>query len=74
MTAYTGFRAAVCESEDRPAIVHTGFWGCGAFGGNRRLMPMLQAMVATVAGMQRLVCHALDNPVIEALERTGAGA
>ena len=37
-TAFTGFTAACCEarpeeSQQTDVIVHTGFWGCGAYGG-----------------------------------------
>jgi hypothetical protein len=56
-TAYTGFRAAVLESGDAPVAVHTGFWGCGAFGGNRILMALLQVVAAGTAGVEQLVFH-----------------
>ena len=61
-TAHSGFRAAVLESErvtgpDVHVVVHSGFWGCGAFGGNRVLMTMLQALAAEMAGLYRLVLH-----------------
>lgn len=60
-TAYTGFRAAVLESrrmcENAPPVVHTGFWGCGAYGGNRTLMAILQIVAAGLAGVHRLVFH-----------------
>jgi hypothetical protein len=64
-TAYTGFAGAVIETEDAlgPAartVVHTGFWGCGAFGGNRVLMPALQILAAHLAGVDRLVFHTFD--------------
>ncbi|MCA9008157.1 MAG: hypothetical protein KDB01_00350 [Planctomycetaceae bacterium] len=44
-TALTGFRAAVLESrkqrgEDVKTAIHTGYWGCGAYGGNRVLIRM----------------------------------
>ena len=66
-TAHTGFAAAVAESSGRPVVVHTGFWGCGAFGGNRRLMVALQALAARSAGVVRLVLHAGDvNGVADA--------
>jgi hypothetical protein len=42
-------------------IVHSGFWGCGAFGGNRVLMTMLQALAAEMAGLYRLVLHIGDR-------------
>jgi hypothetical protein len=50
-TAYSGFHAAVLESTQAAVeanasaapvvVVHTGFWGCGAYGGNRILMALL---------------------------------
>lgn len=61
VTAYTGFAAAVAESAriapGAPVVVHTGFWGCGAFGGNRTLMSMLQLIAAGMAGLAQLVFH-----------------
>jgi len=61
-TAYTGFRAAALESarirrEGTPVAVHTGYWGCGAFGGNRVLMALLQVVAAEMADLDRLVFH-----------------
>ena len=61
-TAYSGFRAAVSEScrvtgSSAGVIVHTGFWGCGAFGGNRVMMTLLQALAAEMAGVGDLVMH-----------------
>ena len=78
VTAFTGFRAAVLESErlaGGPArvVVHTGHWGCGAFGGNRVLMALLQVVAARMAGLERLVFHTGapggDAPIAEALGR-----
>jgi len=62
VTAYTAFRASLMESrrrtnESSPVVVHSGFWGCGAFGGNRVLMVTLQLLAATMAGLNRLVVH-----------------
>jgi len=63
--AYTGFLAARRESEalapkGSRTIIHTGFWGCGAFGGNRTLMTMLQALAADVADVD-IVYWAFDE-------------
>jgi Poly (ADP-ribose) glycohydrolase (PARG), Macro domain fold len=63
--AASGFGAAVIYSTHqlgRPAhvVVHSGFWGCGAFGGNRVLMLMLQIVAAGLAGLGRLVFHLGD--------------
>jgi Poly (ADP-ribose) glycohydrolase (PARG) len=61
-TAFTGFRAAVYESRRKfsgtsKTTVHTGYWGCGAYGGNRVLMPLLQMIAACCAEVDRLVFH-----------------
>ncbi len=55
-TAFTGFRAAAAESRrlagsDVRTLIHTGFWGCGAFGGNREVMTILQSLAADLAGV-----------------------
>jgi len=72
-TAFTGFRAAVLESMRQrgvtcPVGVHTGFWGCGAFGGHRVLMATLQMLAAEMAGLERLVFHTFDTPGTKALD------
>jgi len=63
-TAYTGFCAARQESErlapSVETVIHTGFWGCGAFGGNRTLMTILQSLAADLAGVE-LVLWAFDD-------------
>ena len=61
-TAFTGFQAAALESvrlggRGTGVVVHTGYWGCGAFGGNRVLMALLQVVAAQMAGLERLVFH-----------------
>jgi hypothetical protein len=87
-TAYSGFRAARVESqlaaEGAAVVIHTGHWGTGAFGGNKVLMTMLQALAARLAGVDRLVYHTFDatgseaaeegmRRVEEAVKRAGAG-
>ena len=53
--AITGFSAARRESvrilagTPSQIVIHTGFWGCGAFGGNRTLMTILQALAGDLA-------------------------
>jgi hypothetical protein len=71
-TAYTAFRAAVLESarsggSDGRVVVHTGFWGCGAFGGNRVLMTTLQILAAEMARLERVVFHTGDASGIAAI-------
>ena len=76
VTAYTGFAAAVAESRrawpHAPVEVRTGFWGCGAFGGNRQAMTLLQLLAARLAGVDRVVFFASDPAGLDAY-RTGAG-
>jgi hypothetical protein len=76
VTAYTGFRAATLESArlvcgQARVVGHTGYWGCGAFGGNRILMSVLQVLAAQMAGLDRLVFHTGapggEGPISEAL-------
>lgn len=63
--AYTGYLAARWETarfarSGSGTIIHTGFWGCGAFGGNRILMTILQALAADLAEVN-LAFHAFDD-------------
>ena len=65
-TAYTGFAAARSETlrlagSDSRVRVHSGFWGCGAFGGNRLMMIMLQIFAAKLAEIDSLVIHTVDR-------------
>lgn len=73
ITAYSGFKAAVLESSRHQAsascVVHTGFWGCGAFGGHRVLMAMLHILAAGMAGVDRLVFHSVTPAGTEQLEK-----
>lgn len=66
-TAFTGFAAARVESEPPIVMIHTGFWGCGAFGGNKVLMTLLQLLAAHLAQIDRLIFHTSDRSGSEAL-------
>ena len=73
-TAYSGFRAAVLESRrttdpDAQVAIHSGFWGCGAFGGNRVMMTLVQILAADMAGLTRLVLHLGDPSGRTSVER-----
>lgn len=58
ITAYTAFRAAVIESSrinpSATCVIHTGFWGCGAYGGDHVMMTAIQLIAAACAGVPRL--------------------
>ncbi len=55
--AYTAFAATRACAGERELVVHTGFWGCGAFGGSHVLMAMLQLVAASAASVDRIVFH-----------------
>jgi hypothetical protein len=62
ITAYSGFVAAIEESKlqmgpTSSTSIHTGFWGCGAYGGNRTLMLLLQILAAHLASVQDIVFY-----------------
>jgi hypothetical protein len=65
-TAVTGFAAARIETPGGEATIHTGFWGCGVYGGNRTLMTQLQVAAARIAGIKRVVFHAGRAPEVAA--------
>lgn len=75
VTAYTGFAAAVSESRrlypGAPVEIRTGFWGCGAFGGNRHAMTLMQLLAARLAGVDRVKFYVFDDAGLAAF-RAGA--
>lgn len=60
-TAYSGFVALKEEGQylGYPAstTLNTGYWGCGAYGGNKTLMLVTQMLAADWAGLSRIVFH-----------------
>ena len=64
-TAYSAFAAAADESRalwpGAPVEINTGFWGCGAFGGNRAVMVTLQLAAARLAGVARVRFHTVTQ-------------
>lgn len=72
VTATTAFAAARTETANirdprTRVVVHTGFWGCGAFGGNRVLMAALQVIAARLVGVDTLAFHVGDPTGAELL-------
>jgi len=63
--AYTAFRAAVIESNrinpTGTCVIHTGFWGCGAYGGDHVMMTAIQSIAAAWAGVTRLHDYLWDD-------------
>jgi hypothetical protein len=71
-TAYSGFAAAKVESLSRlgsdKTHIHTGFWGCGAYGGNRIVMTILQIAAAELAAINKITFHTGDDSGQAALQ------
>jgi Poly (ADP-ribose) glycohydrolase (PARG) len=71
-TAVTGFGAAVAETERLASgsrtVIHTGWWGCGAYGGNQELMALLQLQAAEWAEVDEVGFHigsADSEPILQ---------
>lgn len=65
-TAFAAFAAArAASTAGRPVIVHTGFWGCGAYGGDRTLMTALQLLSARLAGLDEMVYYTVGEAGME---------
>jgi hypothetical protein len=65
-TAYTAYKAIKYETEEKlgpnsKCILHSGFWGCGAFGGNHILMTLMQIIAAECANIDKLVFYKFSN-------------
>lgn len=50
------------KGEGVGAVIHTGFWGCGAFGNDRTPVLILQTIAARIAQACRLVFHNGTDP------------
>jgi hypothetical protein len=72
-TAFTGFGAAVEETRrlagDAATVIHTGWWGCGAYGGNPELMAALQLIAAEWAHIDVVHFFVGDPGGLEVLDR-----
>ncbi|RUP39016.1 hypothetical protein BC936DRAFT_138375 [Jimgerdemannia flammicorona] len=42
-------------------IIHTGNWGCGAYGGNLTVMYLMQMAAAELAGIDKIVFHFVNE-------------
>ena len=65
-TAYSGYKAIKFETnkklgENSACALHTGNWGCGAYGGNHLLMAILQILAARCAQLDEVVYHTYNQ-------------
>jgi Poly (ADP-ribose) glycohydrolase (PARG), Macro domain fold len=80
LTAFLAFEGAAIRTTEMQAkcaspkmeskwecSIHTGNWGCGAFGGNKQLLGAIQVAAAALAGA-KLVFHSFDEPSLREFE------
>jgi hypothetical protein len=60
-TLLCAFEKARSVSNSRAVAVHTGNWGCGAFGGNKEFMYLVQMIAAGAVGIDEIVFHSVDQ-------------
>eukprot|EP01084_Bolivina_argentea_P134355 237009_1 len=53
------------ELKMKKLVIHTGNWGCGAFGGNVELHAILQIIAAVSAGIDEMSYHAVNDKAME---------
>jgi len=60
-TVLAAFTGAVDKSKEKECVIHTGSWGCGAFGNNKELMYLSQMIGASSAGCKKLLFHKVEE-------------
>ncbi|CAG8652449.1 11854_t:CDS:2 [Funneliformis mosseae] len=59
---HTNIKLKDDESTQKPrVIIHTGNWGCGAYGGNVSIMSCLQIAAAHLAGIDKIIYHTVGK-------------
>jgi len=62
LTALAAFSGARQETDDHTeCIIHTGLWGCGAFGMSKSVSVLVQWMAASLAGVDKLKLHCVTK-------------
>ncbi len=71
-SAYCAFRGAVLcnaagsdDNESKPVKIHTGNWGCGAFGNKLTVSYLVQLLAGAFSKTGTLIFHAPDKPTLQ---------
>ena len=68
LVGFGGAAKCTSESKKKECVIHTGNWGCGAFGNDKELVYLMQMFCASVTGISKIVFHGLsitDKAILE---------
>lgn len=74
LVAFGAAAKLTTESKRRDCIIHTGNWGCGAFGNDKELIYTAQILCASVTGVKKLVFHGISAEDAKILEEANKKA
>ncbi len=68
LVGFGGAAKCTSQSKKEECVIHTGNWGCGAFGNDKELVYLAQILCASVTGISKIVFHGLsmeDKGILE---------
>ncbi len=68
LVAFGAAAKLTAESKRKDCIIHTGNWGCGAFGNDKELIYAAQIFCASVTGVKKLVFHGISEEDAKIME------
>ena len=68
LAGFGGAAKCTSESKRKECVIHTGNWGCGAFGNDKELIYLMQLFCASVTGISKIVFHGLSDADKKLLE------
>lgn len=60
LVGFGGAAKCTSQSKKEECVIHTGNWGCGAFGNDKELVYLMQMFCASVTGISKIVFHGLS--------------
>ena len=69
--ALAGFAQAAqiaAAKQQTETAIHTGNWGCGAFGGDKEFMYLVQIIAAGAVGITEIIFHGIDKEILARAE------
>lgn len=69
LVGFGGAAKCTSASKKKECVIHTGNWGCGAFGNDKELIYFLQIFCASVTGITKIVFHGINESDMVILEK-----